>query len=387
MKVVVCSVIVAGTVTVIACGSTAKDPAPANASPATPAAASEVRTVPLAQVTSKAFERPLSLPGELLAFQDVAVHARVQGFIQAISVDRGSVVRHDALLARIDAPELKAQLNEALAKVQTAEAQLAEANASLTGERSTYDRLKQASATPGVVAGHDVEIAQQRAEAARARVEASSRNVEAARQAARSVQDIESYLAVTAPFDGVVTERNAHVGTLVGPNTSPIVRMQQVSRLRLTAAIPEAYAAGVHNGQAIDFSVATFPGETFNASVARISHALDPKTRTMAVELDVPNADGRLAPGMFASLRWPARRSAASLFVPRAAVVTTTERTFVIRVSGDTAEWIDVKRGAAMDDQVEVFGALKEGDRVVARGTDEIRPGVKIAAAAPASKS
>lgn len=385
MKIVVCVAIVAVAVGGAACRSDAKTSAPANASPATPSA-SEVRTVPLAQVTSKSFERPLSLPGDLLAFQDVAVHARVQGFIQTIPVDRGSVVRQGALLARIDAPELKAQLSEAQAKVQTAEAQLAEANASLAGERSTYDRLKQASATPGVVAGHDVEIAQQRAEAARARVEAAARNVEAAKQAARSVQDIESYLAVTAPFDGVVTERDAHVGSLVGPSTAAIVRMQQVSRLRLTAAIPEAYAAGIRNGQPIEFSVATFPGETFNASVARIARALDPKTRSMTVELDVPNANGRLAPGMFASLRWPARREVASLFVPRTAVVTTTERTFVIRANDGTAEWVDVKRGAAMDDQIEVFGALKEGDRVVGRGTDEIRPGVKISAA-PASKS
>lgn len=385
MKVAVFTAIVVTALSATACGSDAKAPAPATGSPATASAASEVRTVAVAKATSKSFERSLSLPGDLIAFQDVAVHARVQGFIQMIPVDRGSVVRHGALLARIDAPELSAQLSEARARVQTAEAQLAEANALLTSERSTYDRLKQASATPGVVAGNDVEIAQQRMEAAGARVEASSRNVEAAKQAARSVQDIESYLAVTAPFDGVVTERNAHVGSLVGPNTPPIVRLQQVSRLRLIAAIPEAYAAGIHNGQPIEFSVATFPGETFNASVARISRALDPKTRSMTIELEVPNANGRLAPGMFASVRWPARRAVASLFVPRSAVVTTTERIFVIRVNGDTAEWVDVTRGAAMDDQVEVFGPLKEGDRVVARGTDEIRPGVKIAAAAPAS--
>lgn len=385
MKCVVCCLIVTATLCA-ACGSPANAPVAANTSPGTQSGPTEVRTVPLAQVTSKSFERPLSLPGDLVAFQDVAVHARVQGFIQAIPVDRGSAVRRGALLARIDAPELKAQLNEAQAKVQTAQAQLAEANAALIGERSTYDRLKQASATPGVVAGHDVEIAQQRAEAARARVEAAARNVEAAQQAARSVQDIESYLSVTAPFDGVVTERTAHVGSLVGPSTAPIARIQQVSRLRLTAAIPEAYAAGAHTGQVVDFSVATFPGETFTANVARLSRALDPKTRTMVVECDVPNATGRLGPGMFATLRWPARRDVASLFAPRTAVVTTTERTFVIRVNGDTAEWVDVKRGAAMDDQVEVFGAVKEGDRVVARGTDEIRPGTKVAAAAPPPK-
>jgi membrane fusion protein, multidrug efflux system len=377
------TVIVGSIVAVAACGSNAEGPPSANATPPAP----DTRTVAIAPVVSKSFERTLSLPGDLTAFQDVSVHARVQGFIQSIPVDRGSTVGHGALLARIEAPELRAQLSEAQAKVQTAAAQLAEAQATLTGERSTYARLQQAAKTPGVVAGNDVEVAQQRAEAAAARVDAATRNVEAARQAAKSVQDIESYLDITAPFDGVVTERNAHVGSLVGPNTAPIVRMQQISRLRLTAAVPEAYTAGVRAGQPIDFTVATFPGETFNANLARLAHALDPKTRTMAIELDVPNATGRLAPGMFASLRWPARRDGASLFVPRTAVVTTTERTFVIRVTGEKAEWVDVKRGAAMDDSVEVFGNLKEGDRVVARGTDEIRPGTTLRAAPPAAKS
>jgi RND family efflux transporter MFP subunit len=270
--------------------------------------------------------------------------------------------------------------------VQGAEAQLLEAQAAFTSERSTFDRLKMASATPGVVAGNDVEVAQQKVEAARARVDAATKNVEATRQAARSVEDVESYLQVTAPFDGVVTERAAHVGSLVGPSTGPIVRMQQVSRLRLVAAIPEAYAAGVGVGQPIEFAVSTFPGEIFTAKLARLARALDPKTRTMAVELDVSNPAGRLAPGMFAEIRWPARRSGASLFVPKSAVTTTTERTFVIRVRDGVAEWVDVKRGAAMGDLVEVFGDLKPGEHVAVRATDEIRSGTRVRAAQPATK-
>ncbi len=354
---------------------------PANGAPSQSAERpSEVRTVLVVAVVDRAFERTLALPGDLIAFQDVAIHARVQGFIQSIAVDRGAVVRRGAMLARIDAPELKAQLSEAEAKVQTAEAQLLEAQAALTSERSTFDRLKQASATPGVVAGNDVEVAQQRAEAARARVDASTKNVEAIRQAARSVREIAAYLRVTAPFDGVVTERAAHVGSLVGPSSGPIVRMQQVSPLRLVAAIPEAYVAGVAVGQSIEFTVTTFPGETFTAKLARLARALDPKTRTMAVELDVNNAGSRLAPGMFAEIRWPARRAHSSLFVPRSAVATTTERTFVVRVRDGVADWVDVKRGAAMGDLIEVFGNLKPGDQVALRATDELRTGTRVRA-------
>jgi RND family efflux transporter MFP subunit len=376
---------------VVACvaaayGSTAMPVAAAQAGSPTRAKPAAERTVPVVAVVSRPLNQTLPLPGDLLAFQDVAIHARVQGFVQTISVDRGSVVRRGALLARIDAPELKAQVSEADAKVQTAEAQLLEAQAALTSERSTFDRLKKASETPGVVAGNDVEVAQQKVEAAKARVEGATRNVEAVRQAAKSVRDIEAYLQVTAPFDGVVTERSAHVGSLVGPNSGPLVRMQQMSPLRLVAPIPEAYVAGASIGQVIEFTVVAFPGEVFTGKLARLARALELKTRTMAAELDVNNAGGRLAPGMFAEVRWPARRTGESLFVPKTAVVATTERTFVIRIRDGAAEWVDVKRGAAMNDLIEVFGSLKAGDQVAVRGTDELRAGTRVRPTPQATK-
>ncbi len=379
-------------VTVVAalmvCAYNSDVPAAAAAQGGTHSAAkpAEERSVPVVSVVSRALNQTLPLPGDLLAFQDVAIHARVQGFVQSISVDRGSVVRRGAALARIDAPELKAHVSEAEAKVQAAEAQLLEAQAAMASERSTFDRLKKASETPGVVAGNDIEVAQQKVEAARARVEGATRNVEAARQAAQSVRDIEAYLQVTAPFDGVVTERSAHVGSLVGPSSGPLVRIQQVSPLRLIAAIPEAYVAGATVGQPIEFTVAAFPGEVFTGKLARLARALDVKTRTMAAELDVNNPGGRLAPGMFAEIRWPARRVGSSLFVPKSAVATTTERTFVVRVRDGVAEWVDVKRGAAMNDLVEVFGNLKTGDQVAVRATDELRAGTRVRAVQQAAK-
>lgn len=370
----------------IGCGSGAPVTEARDSSNQAAAVADQERAVPVTAVVSRAIERTLPLPGDLLAFQDVEIHARVQGFLQSIPVDRGSVVKRGALLARIDAPEMKAQLSEAEAKVQTAEAQLAEARAALTAERSTFDRLKRASATPGVVAGNDVDVAQQRAEAASSRVDAATKNVEAVRQAARSVRDVEAYLQVTAPFDGVVTERTAHEGSLVSPSSSPIVRMQQVSHLRVVAAIPEAYVAGASVGQPIEFTVTTFPGETFKGALARLARALDQKTRTMAVELDVDNRDGRLAPGMFAEIRWPARRPGPSLLVPRTAVATTTERTFVVRVRDGITEWVDVKRGVGVNELTEVFGALSVGDQVALRATDELRAGTKVRPTQPAAK-
>jgi multidrug efflux pump subunit AcrA (membrane-fusion protein) len=112
--------------------------------------------------------------------------------------------------------------------------------------------------------------------------------------------------------------------------------------------------------------------------VARIAHSLDQKTRTMAVELDVFNRDGSLSPGMYPSVKWPVRRARPSLLVPKTSVVTTTERTFVIRKNDGRAEWVNVTKGAADGDLIEVSGDLKPGDSVVRRANDEIRPGTPL---------
>jgi hypothetical protein len=113
----------------------------------------------------------------------------------------------------------------------------------------------------------------------------------------------------------------------------------------------------------------------YSGALARVSHALDKGTRTMAVELDVSNRDGSLAPGMYPSVRWPIRRSRPALFVPKTSVVTTTERTFVVRNQNGRAEWVGVRKGAADGDLLEVLGDLKVGDLVVRIATDEIREG------------
>ena len=120
------------------------------------------------------------------------------------------------------------------------------------------------------------------------------------------------------------------------------------------------------------------PGRTFTARLARSAGSLDGRTRSMMVEADVVNRDGALAPGMFPDVRWPIVRAAAGLMVPATAVVTTTERTFVIRVVAGKAEWVTVRKGPATGDQVEVAGALAVGDIVARRSTDEMRPGTAI---------
>ena len=345
-------------------------------------AAADSPTIAVVRLIERPLDTRLSLPGELKAYQSVDIFARVTGFVKTVGVDRGSSVRAGDLLATLDAPEFAAQRAEAQSKMQAADAQLLVAKARADADKSTFERLKAASATPGVVAGNEVLVAEKTADASQSLVVVAQQTVEAARQAVNAIRDMEGYLRITAPFSGVVTERNVHPGALVGPSvtaaTAPLLRIVENSRLRLVVPVPEAYTTAVTAGTDIQFSVAAHPGQRFAGKVARIAQAVDVPTRTMAVEIDVANAGRQLAPGTFCQVQWPVRRSAPSLFVPSTSVATTTDRTFVIRIRDGKTEWVDVKTGLTSGSLVEVFGDLQVGDTVAERGTDELRPGTAV---------
>lgn len=338
-------------------------------------------SVPIAKVVSQQLQRTSKLPGELLPYRSVDLYPKVSSFVQSIDVDRGSWVKAGQLLATMTAPELLAQRAEAEARLQSLEAQRIEAAAKLAAVESTYERLKAASATPGAVAGNDLLVAQKAMEAEQARVSALSSSARAAEETVRMLKEMEAYLRIEAPFDGVITERGAHPGSLFGPMAGgkpPMLRIEEVSRLRLVVPVPEAEAESVILGTRVSFTVPAYPGQSFQGIVRRPSYSVDPKTRTMPVELDVENRARKLSPGMFGEVAWPVRRRSLTLFVPPSAVVTTTERLFVIRVRDGVAEWVDVRRGGTSGKLVEVFGELSAGDLVLERGTDEIRPGTRV---------
>jgi membrane fusion protein, multidrug efflux system len=359
-----------------------QSPAQTQASDAQAQAPAGPRSIDVVRVVEQPLDVTLSMPGELMAYETVAIYPRVTGFVKSVAVDRGSQVRSGQMLATLEAPELVAQRAEAQSKLQAAEAQLAAVRAKADASSSTYERLKAAAATPGVVAGNDLVLAQKSVEADTNQVTSAEQSVEAARQALAAVREMESYLRINAPFDGVVTERSVHPGALVGPssggNGTPMLRVVQERRLRLVVPVPEAYTAGVITGMLIPFTVAAYPGQSFSGTVARIARAVDVQTRTMAVELDVMNGKSRLAPGTFAQVKWPVRRTAPSLLVPSGSVASTTGRTFVIRVKDGKAEWVDVSTGLTAGRMVEVFGDLHPGDQVAVRGTDEIQGGSEV---------
>jgi RND family efflux transporter MFP subunit len=342
---------------------------------ASAAGAQKIETV---QVVSRTPQNTVRLPAELEPWERVALHARVTGFVESIEVDRGSVVKKGDLLARLSAPEMKSQRIEAESKALAVAAQRAEANAKRVAAESLLERLKQAAKTPGAVAENDVVQAAQALEAARAQCQALQRAESAAQSQAGALKELEAYLELRAPFAGVVTARHAHPGALASPTSEPLLELEQVGRLRLTVAVPESNVAGISSGARVEFTVPAQAGRKFTGVIARTARSLDARTRTMAVEADVTNPGGALAPGMYAEVVWPVKRGAPGLFVPATAVVTTTEKVFVIRVRQGVAECVPVTKGAKDGDWIEVRGDLGAGDVVVKRGSDEIRAGQRI---------
>lgn len=306
-------------------------------------------------VVERALDAVVSLPGELTPLDVVEIYPRAQGFVRSLPVDRGSVVKKGDPLAALEAPELTSQRAEFEAKV--------------AGDDATLDRLQAAHGQmTGAVAEHDIEVARATSRASKAKLD--------------SVRTLEGYLLVTAPFDGVVTQRFVSLGALVGPAVggrgTPMMTMETVAKLRLTVAIPEEQTSAVRPGDVLGFGVRAWPQRRFEGKSVRVAHSIEPKTRTMPVELDVDNADGALSSGMYATVAWHVHRPTPTLFVPESAIVQATDRTFVVRIKDGKAEPVTVQRGTNTGDVVEVFGDLRAGDTVAKRGSEELKIGTPL---------
>lgn len=349
----------------------------------TASAAPTVPQVDAVAVKSQKLKSIERLPAELLPYEAVDMYAKETGFVKSIRVDRGSKVKQGEVIAVIEAPELVAQRAQANAAYQSAESQLAATQAKLSADQATYEHMQSAAKVPGVVAANDLAIAEKTTESDQANVTALQQTADAAQENLKAVAQLESYLNITAPFDGEITSRYVHPGTLVGPAggpaaMKPIVRIETTTRHRLVVPVPENDVADVAEGTLVSFTVPSFPGRTFHAPIARISHEVDLKTRTMPVELDVADRQAELVPGTFSQVEWPIQRTYPTLLVPASAVASDLQRSFVIRLSQNHAEWVDVTTGVRADNLIEVFGNLHEGDVVALRGTDQLRNGAEI---------
>jgi RND family efflux transporter MFP subunit len=341
---------------------------------------------------------PLSLAGAFKPFQDVDVHAKVSGYIKKMYVDVGTHVREGQTLAVLEVPEMVAEVAGADAAVSRAKDEIRRAQGDVERAKSLHDaahamstRIQQASdSRAGLVAQQEVDDALAKDKESEAQISSAQASLSAAEQALavavadqKRYQAMEDYTRITAPFTGVVTARYADTGALLAAGTTntqsmPVVRIAQVSVLRLVLPIPESVAGTIRLGDAVKVRIQALNQDTVG-KVSRFADALDPQTRTMETEIDFQNADGKLLPGMYVEATLGTDTKKDALTVPLEGVeVNGTQGTALLVNAQDVLEERTLKLGSQGSTRVEVLSGLKEGDRVVVGSRDEFRPGMKI---------
>jgi RND family efflux transporter MFP subunit len=353
----------------------------------------------VARVERRDLAETLTIAGEFKPFQDVDVHAKVAGYIRRISVDVGDHVKEGQTIAELEIPEMAAQLAGADAAVRAAQQQIRRAEGELQRAQSThsaahagYERLKQAAASrAGLVAQQEVDDSQAKdlgAEAQVASAEAelagAKQQLEVAQANQRQFSAMAGYTRIAAPFAGVITNRYADTGALVAAGTTsstqamPVVKLAQVSKLRLVVAIPESAAAQIRLGEAVKVHVDALHSE-IEGKVARFAASLERQTRTMETEIDFENKDGKLLPGMYAEAKLVLRGKANALTLPVEAVARTGSEGTVLVVNGrNELEERHVSLGMEDSARVEIVSGVNEGDRVVIGSRSQFRAGDRV---------
>ena len=322
-------------------------------------------TAPVERVRLKrsALAQLVKLPGQLASFEEVSIFPKVNGYVKDVWVDVGSHVKKGQLLMELEAPELQQATTQA--KERYAQAKL-----DATISEQNYERMRQAAETPGAVSPMNLASLKAKADADSALCNAEKANWQ-------MQEAILSYLRVTAPFDGVISERNVHPGALVSAesrDSKPMLELRQVNHLRLQVDIPEGIAAGLQDKDTVIFYLSAYPGQKMTGHIARRSDLVNSTYRAERMEMDVYNHDGKLAPGMYADVLFDSKGNPSAFTVPKTAVVTSTERKYVIAIRAGKMVKIDVATGNESASEVEITGDLQPGEEVVAKANDETAP-------------
>jgi RND family efflux transporter MFP subunit len=358
-------------------------------------AADQARANPRVEVIKVGFaasQTELQLPGSIEAVTEAPILARADGYIRRRNVDIGDRVRAGQEVAEIEAPELDQQVLQAKANLEQAQAALEQAQASYQQGKSNMELAKvtaqrwSALGAKGVVSHQENDQYQSQYQAQVSNLQALGKaisaqrsNVTAAEANLSRLQNMQSYRVVRAPFDGVITQRNVDVGALVNAGNTLLYRIAQTATLRIYVNVPQASASSVRTGQTALLTVSNLPGRTFTGTVARTANSLDPATRTLLVELHVPNADGALLPGMYSQVKLDSPSTHPPLVVPGDALIVRTGGTLVGVVRPDqTIHLQPLIIGRDFGDRVEVVSGLREGDTIVTNSGDIVHEGLKI---------
>jgi len=334
----------------------------------------------------------IDLPGSVEAITEAPVLARADGYLQRRLADIGDRVRAGQALAEIEAPELDEQVQQARASLQLAHAAVDQAAANYQKGQSDEDLARvtaqrwAALLGKGVVSKQENDRYQSEYKSAAAtthaleRALAMQRSSVAASEANLSrLETLQGYREVKAPFDGVITQRNVDVGALVNAGSTLLFRIAQISTLRIYLNVPQSDASDVRAGQAARLTVPNLPGRQFAGAVARTAGALDPASRTLLVEVHVPNPEGALLPGMYARVALAGSRAHAALRIPSDALIVRAEGTEVAVVRGGrTVHLQKIEVGRDYGASLEVVSGLSEGDTIIANPGDVVREGLEV---------
>jgi RND family efflux transporter MFP subunit len=356
---------------------------------------SDIPYAAVAPARRETIANSLSIAGQFSPYQNVELHAKVAGYIRNIYVDIGDHVHQGQVLAVLEIPELVAEVDEAKASVHHAEEEILRAQSDVSRAEADNVALHANAvrlvntdkARPGLIAQQELDDATAKDRASQAQVDAARSSLAAAKQqlaVAKANQQhysaLSDYSRITAPYDGVVTWRFSDTGALVQAGTSntsglPIVTVAEIDVLRLRIPVPESLTSKVRIGDSADVHVQA-TGEHFTGKVTRFTDSLDPSTRTMQVEIDVPNPNYHLQPGMYADVRLSANSVSNALTVPIEAIQRTDNKTSVLMVDAQNrVQSREVQVGVESSNNVEILAGLSEGDRVIVGNLGSYQPG------------
>lgn len=307
-------------------------------------------------------------PVDLKPIAQADVGSKTTGYLDAVLVDRGDVVKKGQLLALVRPAELADQLTAAKSAV-------AQAQASAGLAKSNLERA-QALAPKGLVSQQELQNAMTAAAASEAQLASSQ-----AQLGAVATRIGETRLE--APFDGVVMSRRLDPGALVSAGSSTVLTVAKLDVVRLFLAVNERQAPSVKVGQLARVQFDAFPGRVFEGKVERLAPGFDPLTRTLDAEVHLANAERELRPGMYGRAALELARHVGALVVPVGAVQLSGGRSFVYVLEGDTAKRREVKTGESLDEQLEITEGLQPGVLIITRGIDVLSDGAKVRTAAP----
>jgi RND family efflux transporter MFP subunit len=344
--------------------------------------------------------RSTSIPASVEAFEQTTLYAKTAGYLRWIKVDIGDRVHKGEVIAEIDVPEMvpeykgsEAEIERATANIENARAELERAKAELQLKKITYERLKSIrEQEPDVLPQQDVDDAQAQFEVARAMVSVAESKIKVATsevgraEAARARwATLLEYAKIRAPFDGVVTRRYVDPGALIQQassqtNVSPVVTVARVDTLRVFIDVPEPEVLFVKKGNPATITVDSLPGKVFEGTTTRFATALDPKTRTMRTEIDIPNRGGELRPGMYGRVKLTLEHRANALTVPASALIVEGNKVYIFTVVDGKARRTEVQTGFDDGIRVEIIKGLTGSEPFITTGKSAVKDGTPVQA-------